>query len=237
MRYYVAMKEVLILALLLSGLVLCCEGIKTLSNIQRMTATMEDSQRHAQAATLVTLNNIQLTMTQVRQAVTTFNSTTMPRINETLADVNQTVKIINTQTLPQLAADSHTVLSTTNGLLENTDKNLTALANETNKSLQDTEQLVAETIKTEQDAQTLLADPVMMKNLKDASANLSKSTEPLPDIVQNFDTQEKALTHIVKFYENKLTAPVSLTKTVASTVVNLGVKFGGAFLGAFAGVH
>ena len=237
MRYYVAMKEALILMLLLAGLVLCCEGIKTLSNVQRMTATMEESQRHAQAATLVTLNNIQLTMTQVRQAVTTFNTATMPRINATLDEVHQTIKVVNTQTLPQITADTHQVLTTTNLTLEHTDKNLTALADETNKSLQGTQILVAETIKTEQDAQTLLADPTMLKNLRDASANLSKSTEALPDIVQNFDTQERSLTHIVKFYENKLTAPVSLAKTVAGTVVNLGVKFGGAFLGAFAGVH
>jgi hypothetical protein len=216
---YAAVKDILILTLLALGVVLCCVAIQTLDHVERMTATMQESQRHVQAATLNTLKNLNDTAAEARKSVALFNTQTLPRINGTLAAAQSTVETVN-KTLPVLAADSHAALVTANKALADTDKSITELAGETGTALAETQRAVAEAVKTEQAAQALLADPVMVGNLRHASTNLSKSTEPLPDIVANIDAQEKSLTHVVAHYERMLTAPASKAKAVVTTVIN-----------------
>jgi uncharacterized protein YoxC len=208
--------------------VLCIQGIRTLAHVEVMVETMQDSQRHVQAQTLDALKNLKEMMKQVNATAKTFNAVTLPEIDNTLAEVHKTVKTVNTKTLPETTNDMHKVLATTDKLLQDTDKNMDDLTKTTSDAVKDfgenTQKLVAATTQAENDADKLLADPLMIKNLQEASRLLVESLTHLPPIMQDAEAEQ----HQLKKFVDRVTAPSTAAKKAFTFCWNSAMEFIGA---------
>jgi DNA repair exonuclease SbcCD ATPase subunit len=225
-------KDVFVLVILALSIVLCVQGIRTLGHVETMVSTMEDSQRHVQAQTLDALKNLKETMKQVNATAKTFNAVTLPSIDATLSDVNRTVKIVNNKTLPETTTDMHKVLATTDKLLQDTDKNMADLTKTTSDAVKDfganTTKLVEATTQAENDADKLLADPVMIKNLQEASTSLNESLKHLPAIMASAESEQSDLQKFV----HRVTTPATTVKKAFTFIWNSTMEFLGAASGA-----